>query len=138
MTTPPRSVKTEGTGIQMGSVAPTFLVTDVGGTARWYVEHLGFTIAGTFPKSAPYGYASLRRDGVEIMLLRLTGYQKLDLTAHRPEGLWDAYVRMRGVRSFYESLRDQPFITMPLKQQSYGDWEFEVRDPNGYILVFSE
>ena len=20
----------------------------------------------------------------------------------------------------------------------YGDWEFEVKDPNGYILVFSE
>jgi len=21
-------------------------------------------------------------------------------------------------------------------EQSYGDWEFEVRDPNGYVLVF--
>jgi hypothetical protein len=27
---------------------------------------------------------------------------------------------------------------MPLQKQGYGDWEFEVRDPNGYILVFSE
>jgi hypothetical protein len=27
---------------------------------------------------------------------------------------------------------------MPLRKQGYGDWEFEVRDPNGYILVFSE
>jgi hypothetical protein len=25
---------------------------------------------------------------------------------------------------------------MLLKQQRYGDWEFEVRDPNGYVLVF--
>jgi len=25
---------------------------------------------------------------------------------------------------------------MPLKQQPYGDWEFELRDPNGYVLVF--
>ena len=24
------------------------------------------------------------------------------------------------------------------RQQGYGDWEFEVQDPNGYILVFSE
>jgi hypothetical protein len=74
---------------------------------------------------------------VEIMLLRLAGYQKPDLTAQRPEGLWDAYVRMRGVHSYYESLRGQAFIKMPLTKQSYGDWEFEVRDPNGYILVFS-
>lgn len=28
------------------------------------------------------------------------------------------------------------FVQMPLKQQSYGDWKFEVRDPNGYVLVF--
>jgi hypothetical protein len=25
-----------------------------------------------------------------------------------------------------------------LRKQPYGDWEFEVRDPNGYVLVFSE
>jgi hypothetical protein len=34
--------------------APTFLVTDVGKTARWYEQHLGFTVA-TFPKQEPYG-----------------------------------------------------------------------------------
>jgi len=27
---------------------------------------------------------------------------------------------------------------MPLRKQPYGDWEFEVKDPNGYVLVFSE
>jgi uncharacterized glyoxalase superfamily protein PhnB len=27
-------------------------------------------------------------------------------------------------------------IPMRLTQQPYGDWEFEVRDPNGYVLVF--
>jgi len=43
---------------------------------------------------------------------------------------------MEGVRALYETVRDQPFINMPLKKQSYGDWEFEVRDPNGYVLVF--
>lgn len=28
--------------------------------------------------------------------------------------------------------------TFPVAKQGYGDWEFEVKDPNGYILVFSE
>lgn len=122
----------------MSAAVPTFLVADVGSTVRWYAEHLGFQIAGAFPDTEPYAYASLQREGVEIMLLGLADYQKPDLTARRPEGLWDAYVRMRGVHAFYQSLEDQPFITMPLKQQGYGDWEFEVRDPNGYVLVFSE
>jgi uncharacterized glyoxalase superfamily protein PhnB len=124
--------------IRIRSAVPTFLVPDVGGTARWYAEHLGFRTAGTFPDQEPYGYASLQRDEAEIMLLRLAGYQKPDLTSHRPEGVWDAYFRMQGVRAFYDSVRHQSFIRMPLKRQAYGDWEFEVRDPNGYVLVFSE
>jgi uncharacterized glyoxalase superfamily protein PhnB len=124
--------------IQMRSAAPTFLVADVGSTARWYAEHLGFQTAGFFPGTEPYAYASLQREGVEIMLLALAGYQKPDLTALRAEGLWDAYVRMRGVYAFYQGLEGQPFVTMPLRQQDYGDWEFEVHDPNGYVLVFSE
>jgi uncharacterized glyoxalase superfamily protein PhnB len=122
----------------MGSAVPTFLVADVAATAGWYSEKLGFQTAGTFPDTEPYAYASLMRDRVEIMLLRLEGYEKPDLTGLRPEGLWNVYVRMRGVHEFYENLRDQSFIKMPLKKQGYGDWEFEVRDPNGYVLVFSE
>jgi uncharacterized glyoxalase superfamily protein PhnB len=124
--------------IRIRSAVPTFLVPDVGGTARWYDEHLGFRTAGVFPEQEPYGYASLQRDEAEIMLLRLAGYRKPDLTTQRPEGVWDAYFRMQGVRAFYESVRDQSFIRMPLRRQAYGDWEFEVRDPNGYVLVFSE
>jgi hypothetical protein len=70
------------------------------------------------------------------MLLSLPGYQKPDLSAQRPEGLWDAYLRMSGVKELYEKVKREPFVQMPLKKQSYGDWEFEVRDPNGYVLVF--
>jgi uncharacterized glyoxalase superfamily protein PhnB len=136
-TTMPQTVPLSPAVIQMKAAVPTFLVPDVGATTRWYAEHLGFASAGTFPASEPYAYASLQRDGAELMLLRLVGYQKPDLLGRRPEGLWDAYVRMQGVQAFYEGLRSKPFIHMPLKQQPYGDWEFEVRDPNGYILVFS-
>ena len=122
--------------IRIKSAVPTFLVPDVAGTARWYSEHLGFRIAGTFPKQEPYAYASLQRDAAEIMLLSLRGYEKPDLSARRPEGLWDAYIRMQGVHGLYEAVRDESFVQMPIKRQPYGDWEFEVRDPNGYVLVF--
>jgi catechol 2,3-dioxygenase-like lactoylglutathione lyase family enzyme len=122
--------------VRVNSAVPTFWVSDVARTARWYVEHLGFSIAGTFPKQEPYVYASVQRDAAEIMLLSLSGYEKPDLSAQRPEGLWDAYLRMSGVAAFYETVRGEAFVQMPLKQQRYGDWEFEVRDPNGYVLVF--
>jgi len=137
VTTMAQIVPTSHPAIHIKAAVPTFLVPDVGGTARWYAEHLGFRTAGAVPADEPYVYASLQRDSAELMLLRLVGYQKPDLTAHRPEGVWDAYVRMHGVRAFYETVRGEAFIRMPLRQQPYGDWEFEVCDPNGYILVFS-
>ena len=78
------------------------------------------------------------RDGVELMLLLLEGYEKPDTAKLRPSGCWDAYIRMNGVQKLYALLKDRPFIRMHLRQQSYGDTEFEIIDPNGYILVFSE
>ena len=122
--------------IRIRSAVPTFLVDDVAATARWYADELGFTLAGTFPGEPPYGYASLQRGGAEIMLLRLEGYRKPDLSHLRPEGLWDAYLRTDGVAALYATVEGRDFVRMPLRRQPYGDWEFEVRDPNGYVLVF--
>src|SRR2546423_10020025 len=76
------------------------------------------------------------RYGAELMLLNLVDYEKPDLTERRPAGLWDAYFRMTGVEALYETVKGKPFVKMSPKKQSYGDLEFEVRDPNGYILVF--
>jgi uncharacterized glyoxalase superfamily protein PhnB len=124
------------TAIKIGSAVPTFLVSDITVTARWYQQELGFTVAGHFPAEEPYAYASLMRDNAELMLLNLEGYEKPDLSGRRATGLWDAYFRTRGVAALYESLKDKAFVKMALTRQPYGDLEFEVRDPNGYILVF--
>jgi Glyoxalase/Bleomycin resistance protein/Dioxygenase superfamily len=120
---------------KLRSAAPTFLVADVGATAKWYALNLGFT-ASFFPKAPPFVYASLQRDAVEIMLLRVENYRKPEIT--RAGGAWDAYIRMEGVREFYEEVRQQIEVKSELIKRPYGDTEFEVADPNGYVLVFSE
>ncbi|HJQ12404.1 MAG TPA: VOC family protein [Gemmatimonadaceae bacterium] len=124
------------TEVRIRSAVPTFLVADIAATARWYVKELGFTLRGHAPQEEPYAYASLVRDAAELMLLNLPDYQKPDLSARRPSGLWDAYFRMNGVAALYETVKGKPFLKMELTRQPYGDLEFEVRDPNGYILVF--
>jgi len=122
---------------KLNSIAATFPVSDIESTIRWYESELGFT-AYPFPQTPPYVFAIVSRDTVEIMFQRVPGYQKPDLYRERAGGVWDAYIRMEGVKEFYESLKDRVEIILPLRQQPYGDWEFEVRDPNGYVLVFSE
>lgn len=123
-------------GVRLLSAVPTFLVADVAGTADWYAESLEFHIAGNLPARPPYVYASLMRGPIEIMLLSLADYEKPDLRARRPVGLWDAYIRTDGVHALYETVEGKPFVEMALKLQPYNNWEFGVRDPNGYILVF--
>jgi catechol 2,3-dioxygenase-like lactoylglutathione lyase family enzyme len=118
------------------SAVPTFVVSDVAKTASWYSENLGFQIVGLFPKQAPHSYASLQLGPAEIMLLALANYEKEDLAARRPEGVWDAYIRLDGVNALYESVKGERFIQSELIQRPYGNWEFEVRDLNGYVLVF--
>jgi uncharacterized glyoxalase superfamily protein PhnB len=122
---------------RLTSANPCFSVADVGDTIRWYEQKLGFE-GHRFPENEPHAFGILVRDQIEIMLQRIDGYQKTDLYNERSGGVWDAYIRMRGVKEFYESIKDKVKILRPLEKQFYGDWEFEVKDLNGYVLVFSE
>lgn len=125
------------TAPRLQSIAPSFLVDDVGFTARWYREHLGFSI-DAFPEREPWVFAILILDGVEIMLQRLAGHvHQSDVKRREPPG-WDAYIRMAGVRALHAKLGPKGLVTTPLTERAYADTEFEVTDPNGYILVFSE
>lgn len=117
-------------------MAPAFLVADVNKTAAWYSENLRFDTVGLFPRKGPAEWASLQRGGAEIMLQRLAGYQKPDDYGRRDGGVWHAYIRMSGVKELYSTVTGKPFVKRALCKQPYGDWEFEIQDLNGYVLVF--
>ena len=120
----------------MRSAVPTFVVHDVAAAARWYTEQLGFRIAGSVPRSEPWSFASLMLGSAEIMLVRRADDHHAASAGQRPEWMWDAYIRMDGVHRYYEWLGGRDFIIAPLSKKRHGDWEFDVRDPNGYVLVF--
>jgi len=119
------------------SINPCFVVADVGATLRWYETELGFR-GDPFPEAEPFVFAILRRDEVEIFLMQVADYSKPDLYDRRSGGVWDAYLRISGLKDFYDKVKDRIDIKQPPHRQPYGLSEFEVRDPNGYILVFSE
>jgi len=116
---------------------PTFPVADVDATSRWYETHLGFT-SYPFPENPPYVFASVSRDDVEFMFQRIDGYQKPDLYHFAQRRCLGRIHSKAGVKELYEAVKDMIEIQVSLRKQGYGDWEFEVKDPNGYILVFSE
>ena len=119
------------------SVAACFPVADVDKTIHWYEQYLGFT-SHPFPANPPYVFGILVRDTVEIMLQRVEGYEKPGLYSQRSGGVWDAYIRITNIEEFYAQVEERVTVLMTLRQQPYGDWEFEIKDLNGYVLVFSE
>lgn len=119
------------------TATPCFPVPDIGATMNWYQRHLGFA-PDPFPQHEPYVFCILRRDNIEIFLQLVEGYQKPDLYRQRSGGVWDAYISVKGVKDLYEAVRNEVEIVTPLHKQPYGQAEFEVKDPNGYVLVFGE
>ena len=121
------------------SATPVFLVDDIAETMEWYRANLGFE-GDAVPKSPPHTFCILRRDDVVIFLQQLAGYRRPDVYEAREGGVWSAYFATRGVQALYDALRASPHVTVvqPLRRQPYGETEFEIRDPNGYVLVFAE
>jgi hypothetical protein len=124
---------------RLQSVTPVFLVDDIESTMRWYQGTLGFE-AEAVPEVPPYDFCILRRDEVTIFLQQLAGYHKPDVYDEREGGVWSAYLHTQGVVNLYEALkqREDVVVIQPLRHQPYRQTEFEIRDPNGYVLVFAE
>jgi uncharacterized glyoxalase superfamily protein PhnB len=118
---------------------PVFLVADIASTMRWYQNVLGFR-ADPFPPRAPHTFCILSKDDVDIFLQQLDGYERPDVYARRPGGVWSVYLRCDDVQGWFDRLRNHPEITIvqPLRHQPYGQSEFEIRDPNGYVLVIAQ
>jgi catechol 2,3-dioxygenase-like lactoylglutathione lyase family enzyme len=125
--------------MRLRTTTPVFLVGDIASTLRWYRENLQFEGRGV-PESPPHAFGIMRRDGVEIFLQQRAGYEPPDLYETRERGVWHVYVHMDGVREWFDTLSKRPDVTIRhgLTRQPYGQIEFEVKDPNGYVLVFAE
>ena len=124
---------------QLRGATPVFLVGDIAKTMEWYRSKLGFE-GEAIPPRPPHDFCILRKDDVTIFLQQLAGYRHRDRYDEREGGVWAVYLETNDVQAFYESLKGVSGvkIVQPLRHQPYGQWEFEVRDPDGRVLVFAE
>jgi len=74
------------------------------------------------------------------MLQQLAGYRKPDLSEKRQGGVWDVLPENGGSPGPLSGAFNARNVRIveTLRVQPYGDTEFVVEDPNGYVLVFSE
>jgi len=116
-----------------GGVVPSLLVRDVRETLAFY-ERIGFEATGWYPSQEAPTWAEVRR-----------GPLVLELYVEPPIGSPKApifsgtlYVRADGVDALAAELADDVELAWGPELMDYGRREFAVRDPNGYLIAFTE
>lgn len=124
----------------LNKLTPNLMVEDVARTLAFYGDVLGFETVMTLPETAPFDFAIVRRDHLELMFQsRASLSVNVPALAGAPIGASQTfYIEVTGLRELYESLRGKVEIVVDLHTTFYGTQEFYFRDLNGYILSFSE
>lgn len=109
---------------------PVLRVRDVGATVAWYRRHLGFN-AEAFPERGPSEFAILERDGVQLLVRRGGTGRRAD-----EHSGWDLYIWADGIdlSRLEAEFAAIAAVARPLSEMGSQMAEFEVRDPDGYVL----
>ncbi|HEY3796868.1 MAG TPA: VOC family protein [Caulobacteraceae bacterium] len=115
---------------------PMLYVADVRRAAEHYKRVLGFEPQ---LEGEPPFYAELRRGGAA---LALRGVHKpvFDAAARADEPeLWQASIGVRGVKALYtEYIAAGAAISIPLRREPWGAWDFAIQDVDGNHVGFFE
>ena len=116
-----------GSAAALRSSAPVLCVSDIGTMLAYFEQRLGFRRQGSAGEMP--SWASLQRDGVEIMLV--CG----DYPA--PAADWAAYVYVTDADALYGEMkaRGADLLGAPV-DKPHGCREFEARLPDGRLLAF--
>ncbi|GGU93019.1 hypothetical protein GCM10010260_29780 [Streptomyces filipinensis] len=122
--------------MQFTASTVSLTVDDVAASQAFLSTHLGYTV-----QQAAEGFASLSRpDAVDVVLLArgIEGLPPEQRDRHA-DGLILAFTLDSGLEEQEKRLRDAGIeITMPLRQEPWGERLFQVTDPNGLIIQFVE
>ena len=119
----------------INQAVPLLRVADVARTIEWYRGTLGF-VGDPFPATPPHEFAILRHGQVELMVRRGSPPVRSN---PRPYD-WDVYLRLEGsrFREVFAQFNARGIVTRRLERMPYGLAEFEITDPDGYVLCLSQ
>jgi uncharacterized glyoxalase superfamily protein PhnB len=129
-----------GAAQMLKKLTPNLMVEDEAETLAFYQGILGFKVAMTLPESAPFDFAIVNRDDVELMFQsRQSLSENVPALTGAPIGASQTfYIEVTDIRDLYQQLRNKVEIVVDLHTTFYGTQELYFRDINGYFLSFSE
>src|SRR5690242_14688070 len=117
--------------MRLNAIRPMLWTRQLQETVEFYTKNLGFICAEL---NLDWGWASLYRDDVEIMLALPNEH----IPFERPAFTGSFYIDTQKVDELWEVLKDKVKICYPIENFDHGMREFAIYDNNGYIIQFGE
>lgn len=123
----------------METIAPNIFVTDLAATATFYTR-LGFKVVASVPDDEGKDLFVMMQNGsVTIMFQTFKSIENtLPQVSRQNGGSLLLYIKMKGIRQFFEQVKDQVTMLTGLEKTFYGATEFSIVDINQYMLTFAE
>jgi uncharacterized glyoxalase superfamily protein PhnB len=123
----------------MDSLSPNIFVQDINETIKFY-HLLGFELVVTVPETGDnLVWAMMAKGNVTFMFQTMASLgEELPDVSRQDGGSLLLYIKLTGIRAFFESVKDLVPVLKGLETTFYGATEFSVKDNNNYVLTFAE
>jgi len=122
----------------MESLSPNIFVSDISATIAFY-QNLGFSLTAQVPDQGDPVWAMMNSGQVNMMFQSFKSIEgMLPVVSRTNGGSLLLYIRITGIRAFFEKVKDKAEVLSGLEKTFYGATEFSIRDVNNYMLTFAE
>lgn len=122
----------------MESLTANLFVKDIIKSVDFY-KSLGFNTVMTVPENENFVWAMMSNGSVTIMLQSLESLgEELPVISRQGGGSLLLYIKIKNIRSFFESVKDNVNVVKGLEKTFYGATEFSITDCDNFLLTFAE
>jgi hypothetical protein len=123
----------------MESLSPNIFVNDINATIQFY-KLLGFQTIASVPETGDeLVWAMMMKGNVTFMFQTFESLaDDLSNVTRNNGGSLLFYIKLTGIRAFFEELKDKVTVLKGLDKTFYGATEFSILDNNNYVLTFAE
>ena len=122
----------------MESVSPNIFVKDIQATVEFY-KMLGFVVVTTVPETGDPVFVMMVSGNTTFMFQTFVSIENtLPVISRTDGGSLLLYIKLKGIRDFYERIKSKVTVLHGLEKTFYGATEFSIVDNNHYMLTFAE
>lgn len=123
----------------METIAPNIFVNDLPATTAFY-KLLGFEVVASVPDDQGKDlFVMLQNGTVTVMFQTFASIENtLPHVSRQNGGSLLLYIKLKGIRTFFEQVKDKVTVLTGLEKTFYGATEFSIVDINNYMLTFAE